>query len=92
MSEFYSKGQVLKSALRTDSFPLFVMVCDDCTLVGNLDQTDCQFRAIVLFDNTHEWEPGMVDNTWNKGRWLKSDLLQVAKVIKIADGNYEAKL
>lgn len=80
----YSKGQVLKSRMRSESAPLFVMICDNCTIGGGLDQTEHHFRAVVLFDGgeSNELEPGMVDNSFNKGKWAVSDLLEVAEAVK----------
>lgn len=81
----YELGQVLKSNSRADEYPLFVMVCDDASLGGSLDQTDIQFRAVVLLDlseiSLHE--QGRVDNTWNKGkgRWKPSSLIEVGKAM-----------
>lgn len=65
----YAKGQVLKSTLKAC---LFIMVCDDGTVGGSLDQTDTQFRAVVLFDAADVYEVGAVDNAWNKGQWMGS--------------------
>lgn len=80
----YSKGQVLKSRMRSESAPLFVMICDNCTIGGGLDQTEHQFRAVVLFNggDSNGLEPGMVDNSFNKGKWVVSDLVEVAEAVR----------
>lgn len=79
----YKKGHVLKSKLRTSASPLFVMVCDDGTVGGDLDQTTSQFRAVVLFDAAEEYEAGMVDSGFNKGRWIQSNLSEAGRAVII---------
>ncbi|MCP4990925.1 MAG: hypothetical protein GY928_34240 [Colwellia sp.] len=64
----YHLGSILKSKLRSDDYPLYVMVCND--EFGQLDQTPTQFRAIVLLDATDENKVGEVFNNWNKGKWI----------------------
>lgn len=77
----YELGAILKSILRGDDCPLYVMICNDGTVGQKLDQDDYQFEAVVLFDaDTEEHKVGEVHNNWNKGvnRWMSSSLQALA--------------
>ena len=66
-NDIYKLGNTLKSTIKTDVAMLIVMVCDDGC--NSLDQTDNQFRAVVILDKTGECKKGECFNNWNKGCW-----------------------
>ena len=77
MSEMYKQGNVLKSTIRSDKIPLFIMVLEDAAY--NLTATGDQFSAVVLHDCSKGsvGEPGQVANNWNKSKWGLSNIDEI---------------
>ena len=63
----YKNGNILASTDRNDGYELFVFVVEEN------DQTDDQFKAVVLLDNGSEYGKGFSANNWNKGHWKESN-------------------
>ncbi|MGV6816176.1 MAG: hypothetical protein ACWA44_02770 [Thiotrichales bacterium] len=71
----------MKSKLRTEAYPWFVMVLNDP------DPKRDQFRAVVIFCKTpwkkfeEDEKPGFESNTWNISKWERSSWEEVKRWI-----------
>ena len=73
----YKQGNVLKSTIRSDKFPIFIMVCGNGR--NGQIETDYQFNAVVLYDASIQNDIGTMSNAWNKGRWELSSMKEIKK-------------
>lgn len=71
----YKRGNVLKSTIRTDKKPLFVMVVEDEAY--KLTATEYQFSAVVLHDCGEFEKTAQVANNWNKRKWELTNMDQI---------------
>ena len=60
-------GGILKSKLRTEDHPLYVMVLHEY----ELEKSPTQFKGVVLADYGHEHKRGDKSNSWNKCHFEK---------------------
>jgi hypothetical protein len=65
MTVDFSPGKLLKSTYRAKEFPLYLVTLGD--------ETEYQFKAIVVFDNTTNNEVGEISNSWNKPAFINCE-------------------
>jgi len=77
----FLQGEILKSKVRSDNYPKFVMVLFD----RNPSQT--QFNAVVIFcksssdELSDDEEAGYIANNWNTSMWERSNWGEVKQWI-----------
>jgi len=81
----FKQGQIVKSNLRTEEYPLFVMVLFD------KDPSKTQFNGVILIDYSatldenneicYDEAPGYVTNVWNTDKFDLSDWNEVKKLV-----------
>jgi hypothetical protein len=83
----YELGEILKSKLRTDDYPLFIMVCSDGTISDRVFQDNLQFEGIVLYDATDDFKPGQIVGDWNKDKWVESSFEEISDKVVSQNGH-----
>ncbi|OIN59795.1 hypothetical protein [Arsenicibacter rosenii] len=76
----FKPGTVVKSRLRTEKHPLFLIVVDEY----REDESDLlSFKAVVLTDkgNGDEYYPGELSNAWNTPNFIVSSWAEVKEYL-----------
>lgn len=71
----FNRGQIVKSKLRTETHPLFLMVLADPNPIKE------QFNAVVLYDKSYCNDIGEPSNDWNTNKFELSSWNEVKQFI-----------
>tara|TARA_Y100000356_G_C11057534_1_gene182076 strand:- start:38 stop:262 length:225 start_codon:yes stop_codon:yes gene_type:complete len=55
----FKKGDIVKSKLRTNPLPIYLLVLEDPL------PSEIQFNAVVLYDPSDTYDKGDIANNWN---------------------------